>query len=144
VLRYELLSAGTRDLFALALRLAMAELYLDQGSGGGGTPQGTAVAEDTAPPKNAPPAGEPVLAGEPARAEGAAPSGSGGFLVMDDPLVDLDPDRQEAAAAVLGRFASRRQLLLFTCHPAHAALLQDACARDGVPVSRIELSLGQT
>ncbi len=37
--------------------------------------------------------------------------------------MDLDPERQERASAVLARFAARpgRQLLLFTCHPAHAA-----------------------
>jgi len=77
-LPFALLSGGTRGLFALALRLAMAEAYLGEEEG---------------------------------------------FLVLDDPLVDLDPARQERASAVLERFASRpgRQLLLFTCHPAHAA-----------------------
>jgi exonuclease SbcC len=48
---------------------------------------------------------------------------SGGFLVMDDPLVDLDPERQAAAAAAIREFASRRQTIVFTCHPAHAELL---------------------
>ena len=49
-----------------------------------------------------------------------------GFLIMDDPLVDLDPQRQRLAAGVLSRFAERRQLLLFTCQPAHAALFEKA------------------
>ena len=77
-LPFELLSGGTRGLFALALRLAMADAFLGEEEG---------------------------------------------FLILDDPLVDLDPERQERASAVLARFASRpgRQLLLFTCHPAHAA-----------------------
>jgi exonuclease SbcC len=77
-LPFELLSGGTRGLFALALRLAMADAFLQDAEG---------------------------------------------FLILDDPLVDLDPERQERASAVLARFASRpgRQLLLFTCHPAHAA-----------------------
>jgi exonuclease SbcC len=48
---------------------------------------------------------------------------SGGFLLLDDPLVDLDPERQAAAAAALREFASGRQTIVFTCHPAHAELL---------------------
>ncbi len=75
VLAYDILSAGTRDLFALALRLAAAEFFLDGGKG---------------------------------------------FLVMDDPLVDLDPDRQDHASRLLLDFASRQQVILFTCHPSHA------------------------
>ena len=82
-LPFELLSGGTRGLFALALRLAMADAFLEEGEG---------------------------------------------FLSLDDPLVDLDPDRQERASAVLARFAGRpgRQVLLFTCHPTHAARFPQA------------------
>jgi exonuclease SbcC len=82
-LPFELLSGGTRGLFALALRLAMADAFLEDGEG---------------------------------------------FLILDDPLVDLDPERQERASAALARFAGRpgRQLLLFTCHPAHAARFPQA------------------
>jgi exonuclease SbcC len=46
-----------------------------------------------------------------------------GFMLLDDPLVDMDPDRQRAAAAALKEFAASRQLILFTCHPAVAELL---------------------
>ena len=46
-----------------------------------------------------------------------------GFMLLDDPLVDMDPDRQKAAAAALKAFAARRQLIVFTCHPGTAALL---------------------
>ncbi|MBN2552218.1 MAG: AAA family ATPase [Spirochaetales bacterium] len=81
VLSYDLLSAGTKNLFALAVRLAMAEFFLGQGEG---------------------------------------------FLVLDDPLVDLDPQRQSRAAEALQAFAGRQQLLIFTCQPAHAALLGEA------------------
>jgi uncharacterized protein YhaN len=35
----------------------------------------------------------------------------------------MDPERQKAAAAALKTFAGRRQLIVFTCHPATAALL---------------------
>ncbi len=76
-LSWDMLSAGTKDVLALALRLAMAAHFL-----------------------------------------GEAP----GFLMMDDPLVDMDPVRQEAAARALSLFAQKRQLLLFTCHPRHAEL----------------------
>jgi len=80
---YSLLSAGTKDVFGLALRLAMADYFLNE---------------------------------------------QDGFLVMDDPLVDLDPHRQELAAGVLSRFAEEKQLILFTCHPAHASLFPEVRA----------------
>jgi exonuclease SbcC len=75
-LSYPLLSAGTKDGMALALRLAMARQYL---------------------------------------------SDSDGFLILDDPLVDLDPERQALAADLISRYAQNRQLILFTCHPDQAA-----------------------
>ncbi|MBN2325072.1 MAG: AAA family ATPase [Spirochaetes bacterium] len=77
-LPHDLLSAGTRDTLALALRLSMAEYFLEE---------------------------------------------SDGFLLMDDPLVNMDPSRQKKAAEVLARFAEKRQLILFSCHPSHADLL---------------------
>jgi exonuclease SbcC len=80
-LPYSLLSAGTKDLFALALRLAMAEFFLGR---------------------------------------------SDGFLLLDDPLVDLDPERQQLAAAILAEFAGKLQLVVFTCQPVHASLLGEA------------------
>jgi exonuclease SbcC len=46
-----------------------------------------------------------------------------GFLMMDDPLVDLDPERQGRAAETLKSFAEKKQFLIFTCHPSSAALL---------------------
>jgi len=46
-----------------------------------------------------------------------------GFMLLDDPLVDMDPDRQRAAAEALKSFASSRQLIVFTCHPAVADVL---------------------
>jgi exonuclease SbcC len=80
-LPYDLLSAGTKDLFALALRLAMADFFLRSKEG---------------------------------------------FLLLDDPLVDLDPVRRGLAAASLAEFADRQQLVFFTCQPAHAALFEEA------------------
>ena len=80
-LAYELLSQGTRDIVALALRLALAETAL----GGADAP-----------------------------------------LLLDDPLVDMDPRRREAAARAVAAYAGSRQVLLFTCHPEHAALFGGA------------------
>jgi len=77
-LDWERLSAGTRDLLALGLRLVMASRFLGDARG---------------------------------------------FVMMDDPLVEMDPERQQAAAAALRAFAEERQLVVFTCHPSHADLL---------------------
>jgi exonuclease SbcC len=55
----------------------------------------------------------------------------GGFLLLDDPLVDLDPERRAAAAAALRGFAEGRQTIVFTCHPAHAELLGGVVVRLG-------------
>jgi exonuclease SbcC len=77
-LDWERLSAGTRDLLALGLRLVMASRFLGDARG---------------------------------------------FVMMDDPLVEMDPERQQAAAAALRAFAEERQLVAFTCHPSHADLL---------------------
>jgi exonuclease SbcC len=49
-----------------------------------------------------------------------------GFLVLDDPMVDLDPERQLVTAAVLKEFAVDKQVIVFTCHPGHAKLLSDS------------------
>jgi exonuclease SbcC len=74
----DLLSAGTRDVLSLAVRLGMAAYALE---------------------------------------------GSDGFLVMDDPLVNLDPRRQQAAAGCINQFARDKQVIVLTCHPSHARLL---------------------
>lgn len=74
---YAWLSSGTKDSFALALRLAMASHFLGE---------------------------------------------SDGFLLVDDPLVNMDPERQKVAAEMLRDFARTRQVVLFTCHPSHAEL----------------------
>jgi exonuclease SbcC len=45
------------------------------------------------------------------------------FLVMDDPLADMDTKRQNNAAKMLRDYSKVRQLVIFTCHPDHAGLL---------------------
>ena len=78
VLGWDLLSGGTKDMLALALRLAMASFFLKD---------------------------------------------SDGFLMLDDPLSEMDPERQEAAAAALHSFSQDKQLIVFTCHPAGAEMM---------------------
>ncbi len=46
-----------------------------------------------------------------------------GFLVMDDPLVDLDPERKDHAAAMVREYAKKRQVIVTTCDPDTAAKL---------------------
>ena len=48
---------------------------------------------------------------------------SEGFLVLDDPFVDMDPGRQNAAAKIIQSFAQEKQVIVMTCHPSHADLL---------------------
>jgi exonuclease SbcC len=86
VVGWEMLSAGTKDTLALALRLAMASYFLGDADG---------------------------------------------FMLLDDPLVDMDPGRQRAAAEALKTFSSSRQLIVFTCHPAVAELLGGNLVRLG-------------
>ncbi|RLB19646.1 MAG: hypothetical protein DRG63_00560 [Deltaproteobacteria bacterium] len=45
------------------------------------------------------------------------------FVIMDDPLVDLDPDRRSRAADAIKEFAKHKQIILLTCHPIHARIL---------------------
>lgn len=47
-----------------------------------------------------------------------------GFLVLDDPFVDLDPERRKAAVEAVTRFSQSKQVLFFTCHPQHAEELR--------------------
>jgi uncharacterized protein YhaN len=43
-------------------------------------------------------------------------------LIMDDVLVNFDPQRARAVAGELTRFSQEHQVLLFTCHPQTASL----------------------
>jgi len=60
---------------------------------------------------------------------------SGGFLMVDDPFIDMDPDRRAAAARVVGAFAKKRQVICFTCHPNHAEELRKLGGGERVKVS---------
>ena len=54
-------------------------------------------------------------------------------LVLDDVLVNFDPDRAERTAAILHEFSENRQTLLFTCDPGTRALFRD------LPVNHITI-----
>ncbi|MBN1687350.1 MAG: AAA family ATPase [Spirochaetales bacterium] len=79
-LTFDQLSSGTKDGFALALKLAMADYFLKD---------------------------------------------SDGFIMMDDPLVDMDDTRRPRASSALGRYALKVQTILFTCHENHAVLFDE-------------------
>jgi len=83
-LTYNLLSFGTKDTFSLALRLAMAEYFLQDKSG---------------------------------------------FLILDDPLVDMDLGRQALATEQIKEFAKNKQVIFLTCHPQTAEMLSDKCIK---------------
>lgn len=46
-----------------------------------------------------------------------------GFLIMDDPLVNLDAKRKAQAVAILKDVAKDKQTIVFTCHQDHAKAL---------------------
>lgn len=47
----------------------------------------------------------------------------GGLIVLDDDLLDMDPNRRLQAAALLKSFAKKNQVIFMTCDPAIAKLL---------------------
>jgi uncharacterized protein YhaN len=59
------------------------------------------------------------LAAEFARSSASLP------LIMDDVLVNFDPERALAVAGELVHFAGGRQVLVFTCHPQTARLFSE-------------------
>lgn len=58
-----------------------------------------------------------------------------GFLMLDDPFIDMDPIRRGAAAVAIGQFAKSRQVLIFTCHPLHREELEKVAG--GEPVQYV-------
>ncbi|MBK1669660.1 hypothetical protein CKO28_16600 [Rhodovibrio sodomensis] len=62
-------------------------------------------------------------------------------LVLDEILVNFDPDRMAAVAGELARFAADHQVLLFTCHPEIAERVQ-ANAPGAASIPMAELAAG--
>jgi exonuclease SbcC len=50
-----------------------------------------------------------------------------GFLLLDDPLVDMDSGRQALAAEQIKEFAKTKQVIFLTCHPQTAEMLSGKC-----------------
>jgi uncharacterized protein YhaN len=62
-------------------------------------------------------------------------------LVLDEILVNFDPERMAAVAAELARFAEEHQVLLFTCHPEIAERVRTN-ASQAVSIPMAELAAG--
>jgi uncharacterized protein YhaN len=45
---------------------------------------------------------------------------------MDEVLVNFDPERAKAVASAIGDVATRRQVLVFTCHPETRGMMEEA------------------
>jgi len=52
-----------------------------------------------------------------------------GFLILDDPLVDMDLGRQALAAEQIKEFAKHKQVIFLTCHPQTAEMLNGNCIK---------------
>jgi len=39
------------------------------------------------------------------------------MILLDDPMVDMDPDRKRMASSAMMEFANQQQVILFSCHP---------------------------
>jgi hypothetical protein len=58
-------------------------------------------------------------------------------LIMDDVLVNFDPERARAVAEELARFSGQHQVLIFTCHPETAQLFAEVAPETKViPMQR--------
>lgn len=63
-------------------------------------------------------------------------AGSGLPVLMDDVLVNFDPERRRGAAEAVAELATARQVVFFTCHPETAALFAE------VAPDHVRLDLG--
>ena len=52
-------------------------------------------------------------------------------VIMDDVLVNFDPERAQAAANVIADLSSRFQVLMLTCHPQTVNYFKNACSAQG-------------
>jgi uncharacterized protein YhaN len=58
-------------------------------------------------------------------------------LIMDDVLVNFDPERARAVAQELARFSTQHQVVIFTCHPETAQLFAEVAPETQVvPMQR--------
>jgi exonuclease SbcC len=54
-----------------------------------------------------------------------------GFIILDDPMVDIDPDRRKEVTKAINQFAEEYQTIVMTCHPDHAEELGGEYRRVG-------------
>lgn len=60
-------------------------------------------------------------------------------VLMDDVLVNFDPERRQGAAEAIAQLASGRQIIFFTCHPETAAVFSEvAGSHTLIQLERIE------
>ena len=65
-------------------------------------------------------------------------------VVLDDLLVNFDPQRARAACSAITSLAERQQVIFLTCQPTTVAMLEEAIAeRKGVNISVPRLSSTQ-
>ena len=69
-------------------------------------------------------------------------------VVMDDVLVNFDPERAQAAADVIAELSSRFQVLMLTCHPQTVTYFKNACSAQGrrkaKPITVVDLQEGSS
>jgi uncharacterized protein YhaN len=62
--------------------------------------------------------------------------GPGLPVLMDDVLVNFDPERQQGAAQAIAALAETRQVILFTCHPATVDVFKTVSEPDVLELDR--------
>lgn len=69
-------------------------------------------------------------------------------VIMDDVLVNFDPERAQAAADVITELSARFQVLMLTCHPQTVSYFKNACSAQGRRKARsmrvVDLQEGST
>lgn len=48
-----------------------------------------------------------------------------GFIILDDPMVDIDPERRKEVVKAINAFSEQHQVIVMTCHPNHAKTFND-------------------
>ncbi len=62
---------------------------------------------------------------------------SEGFMIMDDPLTDMDPGRRKCAVSAIKGFAQKYQVIILTCHPEHAEIfLEEGAQHQHLPLTK--------
>ena len=64
-------------------------------------------------------------------------------VLMDDILVNFDPERAKAAASAVLSLAGNHQILFFTCHPHTADLLESLARKKNRPAGRFVIKDGR-